>query len=996
DAAAVNTFLATVAESKIKGVVLTTPTSRSPATALGTAVTVSAYTTSKMMFDIAKENMANIEFIGPFVRNVSNNPSAPGSAFVAAYNTIADPDVIINVTAHPDNVQNSFGASDNNSGATTLVAVAEEFQTVAKYGPSKNKTLATLAKEANVEIRFILVGAEDGGGMIGSRGYIFGTGDTSIASVSDGWTGLTEAERAKSININMDMVNTAWDVGTTLSLDTVPHGTGSPNRSLAPEYNMSNHLVMSALNANKIVDTLAGTTNMRTFSEGSSDHVRFSERYIDSSSFIRVKDLSDEIEPWYHTIADNMSTASKPRQQDAFKLNLNALEYAINNQYTKRVKVAVSTSPKTVSLDSANATRLFKTIDSIDLEVAAADGTKEVLTGFNKTTLSKTYSIDDVSTVRAFANISGKSDYKYGTAAAGKSELFVEDLAPIRILTNIADVSLAAATSTNFFIQATGGKGKLNYQWQQCAAASSTWADIEGATLNKYALGTSKTVADAGMKIRCKVTDSATTPKSIFSVESTINVGTTLAISTTSPTGQPSSATMAAGTPATFTVTESKVSGGTNPYSYQWQKRKADMSWEDIEGAAANAYTTPNAVNADNGAAFRCQIKDSSATPLFINSSTVTITVRDMAITTQPAAQTVKPGEQATYTIVTTGEGLKYTWQVTDGGGLWAVAPLRMLGTGGATVSEDGKTFKTDTNWAETKGEITQARCVVTDSLGNVLNSSAATFTVTNPLKITRAPKNATAMLTGKAYFNVAASGGTEVSKIVYQWQKAPAVPAGSLNASSKPVLIWEDIAGATKSNFSITATKDNANDYYRCIVRDEAKINNTITESDSAQIDLFPASLINFNRNYGTTMTVQQVENPGDIIELDANTFTRTGYSFLGWNTIASGIGGIAYSDKASLVASDMDLFAQWSEIVPASVKITGTLKVKVKKTTQLKATVSPSTALIKTVTWKSSNTKIATVDKNGKVKGIKKGSAKITARTKNGKTSVVTVKVI
>ena len=44
------------------------------------------------------------------------------------------------------------------------------------------------------------------------------------------------------------------------------------------------------------------------------------------------------------------------------------------------------------------------------------------------------------------------------------------------------------------------------------------------------------------------------------------------------------------------------------------------------------------------------------------------------------------------------------------------------------------------------------------------------------------------------------------------------------------------------------------------------------------------------------------------------------------------------------------------------------------------LKATVYPSTLADKSVTWKSSNTSIATVTAEGKVKGVKAGSATIT----------------
>ena len=51
-----------------------------------------------------------------------------------------------------------------------------------------------------------------------------------------------------------------------------------------------------------------------------------------------------------------------------------------------------------------------------------------------------------------------------------------------------------------------------------------------------------------------------------------------------------------------------------------------------------------------------------------------------------------------------------------------------------------------------------------------------------------------------------------------------------------------------------------------------------------------------------------------------------------------------------------------------------------------QLKATVLPNNAYNKSVTWKSSNSKIATVDKNGKVKALKVGNATVTATSTDG----------
>ncbi|MBR3134940.1 MAG: Ig-like domain-containing protein, partial [Clostridia bacterium] len=60
-----------------------------------------------------------------------------------------------------------------------------------------------------------------------------------------------------------------------------------------------------------------------------------------------------------------------------------------------------------------------------------------------------------------------------------------------------------------------------------------------------------------------------------------------------------------------------------------------------------------------------------------------------------------------------------------------------------------------------------------------------------------------------------------------------------------------------------------------------------------------------------------------------------------------------------------------------------------------KLNATVNPSKASNKTITWSSSNTKVATVDKNGKVVGKSKGTVTITAKTSNGKADTCKVTV-
>lgn len=81
----------------------------------------------------------------------------------------------------------------------------------------------------------------------------------------------------------------------------------------------------------------------------------------------------------------------------------------------------------------------------------------------------------------------------------------------------------------------------------------------------------------------------------------------------------------------------------------------------------------------------------------------------------------------------------------------------------------------------------------------------------------------------------------------------------------------------------------------------------------------------------------------------------------------------------------------------VPIKVKLnkSGTVKLKKGKSLRLKATVTPSTAQT-TLTWKSSNKKVATVTQYGLVKAKKKGTATITVKTENGKTAKVKIKVV
>lgn len=80
---------------------------------------------------------------------------------------------------------------------------------------------------------------------------------------------------------------------------------------------------------------------------------------------------------------------------------------------------------------------------------------------------------------------------------------------------------------------------------------------------------------------------------------------------------------------------------------------------------------------------------------------------------------------------------------------------------------------------------------------------------------------------------------------------------------------------------------------------------------------------------------------------------------------------------------------------VMAESVTISGNASVQEGSTITLKANIKPADTDNKSVTWKSSNTSIATVSKSGVVKGIKPGKVKITVTTSNGKTATKEITV-
>ena len=137
------------------------------------------------------------------------------------------------------------------------------------------------------------------------------------------------------------------------------------------------------------------------------------------------------------------------------------------------------------------------------------------------------------------------------------------------------------------------------------------------------------------------------------------------------------------------------------------------------------------------------------------------------------------------------------------------------------------------------------------------------------------------------------------------------------------------------------------------------------------------------------TNKTVAWSSSDSSVASIDKNgkvTAKKLGYA----NIIAKTINGKKASVKITVI--DKEIPVNKVSLNETSVDIlTG-------NSIALSATVLPINAIEKEIIWTSSNTKIATVDLNGIVKGINPGTATITAKTKNGTSATckVTVKNI
>ena len=197
-------------------------------------------------------------------------------------------------------------------------------------------------------------------------------------------------------------------------------------------------------------------------------------------------------------------------------------------------------------------------------------------------------------------------------------------------------------------------------------------------------------------------------------------------------------------------------------------------------------------------------------------------------------------------------------------------------------------------------------------------------------------------------------------------------------------------VTGISAGNATITIKTKNGH---------EETFEVTVIESNLTKITLNPATL-NFTVGDTASKKISATLEPADAMNRKI-TWTSTDTKVATVNdkgevtAVGKGTCTIkATSDKNASVYGSCSVTV--SEIEVESISLDKqTLKVGPGKTSEaLVVTFTPANATNKTITWKSNTTTIATVS-DGKVTGVKEGTATITATTANGKTATCSVTV-
>lgn len=223
------------------------------------------------------------------------------------------------------------------------------------------------------------------------------------------------------------------------------------------------------------------------------------------------------------------------------------------------------------------------------------------------------------------------------------------------------------------------------------------------------------------------------------------------------------------------------------------------------------------------------------------------------------------------------------------------------------------------------------------------------------------------------------------------------------LQNSSSNTIIWST---SNEKIASVTNGIINANNSGSCIIRatssdgnysDYVTVNVSLP-SNVVELEniIFDKSL--YNASVNDTITLKPIISPNNAT-----------YQILTWTTsnrniatVENGVVRCLNEGRVTITASSRNISStvdiDISSINPSLITIenvSNSVNISLNETMYLIKKIVPNNATNQDVIWTSSDNSIVSVDDNGEIKGLKRGSATITVTTINGKSESVTVNV-
>ncbi len=364
---------------------------------------------------------------------------------------------------------------------------------------------------------------------------------------------------------------------------------------------------------------------------------------------------------------------------------------------------------------------------------------------------------------------------------------------PLSITTQPISQTVVERNAVTFTVVASGSFAPYTYQWRK------NGINIPGATASSLSF-LSTIIGNAGSY---DVVIHSLDNSIISSNTATLTVNPYVALAVTTPTGF----TKIVGQSVTFSAT---ASGGTGPYTYQWQKNGTN-----ILGATSASYTIPSLSLVDGGN-YQLLVTDAVSSTTTSGVAILVVNPYISLAVTAPQNSSKITGESVTFSAVASGGTSPYTYQWQKNG-----------------VNISGATSSSYTIPSLVLSDAGNYRLVVTDTASATVTSAVAVLAVTNPsLTIVTQPVSQQVIVGSPVTFSVAVSGGT--TPYAYQWQK------NNVN-----------IPGAISNTFTINSAATGDSDNYKAIINDSNA--GTITSSTAVLIVTTVTAIV-FTYGYSAT----------------------------------------------------------------------------------------------------------------------------------------------